>query len=273
MTTEHDNIRFEFGRNWKDFIERNLGEERINVSRRHLLDFLGLSDLAGRTFLDIGCGSGLHSVAALRSGAASVRAFDFDSESVLASEFVRSQVGRDYAWTITQGSVLDASFIASLGTFDIVYAWGVLHHTGDVWTAICNAAACVASGGLFYMALYSADAQTTISPEFWLDVKRRYVAGDRRVRRRLERWYVWEVMMQKNPLSLIIVIRRMLQYKQNRGMEMWADIRDWLGGWPMEFVWDREATAFVTALGFEQLRIATGEANTEFLFRRTIGGE
>ena len=34
------------------------------------------------------------------------------------------------AWTIETGDILNADYLAALGQFDAVYAWGVLHHTG-----------------------------------------------------------------------------------------------------------------------------------------------
>lgn len=263
-----DDIRFEFGKNWKQFIERNLRPEQIAVSRQHLLSFLALSDLRGRTFLDIGCGSGLHSLAAFHAGAERIVSFDYDPKSVEATEICRRYAGEPPTWTIQQGSVLDAGFIETLPQADIVYSWGVLHHTGDVWAAIRNAATRVPRGGLFYIALYSADVQVDPSPEFWLDVKRRYVAGSRWMRRRLELWYIWRFGMNRRVLSLPLVIKRAIEYRRNRGMSYLTDIRDWLGGWPMEFVKDADAVAFCETLGLSLVRMKTGEANTEFLFRR-----
>jgi hypothetical protein len=64
--------RFTFGRNWQNFIEKNFSEKRVDDAKQKLLDLLGLSTLAGLSFLDIGCGSGIHSLAALRAGAQAV---------------------------------------------------------------------------------------------------------------------------------------------------------------------------------------------------------
>ena len=269
MTADNTEMRFAFGDNWKDFIGSNFSVERIEISKKHMLDFMALRDLSGHDFLDIGCGSGLHSIAALTSGAARVHGFDFDHNSVAASDLVREKMGNPPNWTTEQGSVLDDAFMASLPQFQIVYSWGVLHHTGDVWHAIRNAAGRVAPGGLFYIALYSADVQIDPTPEFWLEVKRKYMAGGSFTRRRMELWYIWRFMIVRRPWRLFTLLYTMRQYKKKRGMNMMTDIRDWLGGWPMEFVYDNDAIDFVTKLGFELKNIATGEANTEFLFVRT----
>src|SRR5215469_12983370 len=162
-------IRFEFGRNWLGFVQRELTDDRIAIARNHLLSFLKKDSLAGMDFLDIGCGSGIHSAAARSAGADPVCSFDFDPNSVAATDLVRTRAGAPSNWRVTRGDVLDEQFVRSLGKWRLVYSWGVLHHTGDVWKAIGNASIAVAEGGLFYIALYSADVQP--NQEFWLRIK------------------------------------------------------------------------------------------------------
>lgn len=268
MTTSDDR-RFEFGKNWKDFIERHYSQDIVDVSKRHILGFMKRDDLKGLSIIDIGCGSGLHSMAMFQSGAASIHSFDYDPNSVAATRMVHTIAGSPATWTMQQGSVLDDAFMASLPQFDFVYSWGVLHHTGDVWKAIRLASDRVKKGGLFYIALYSADVQKDPTPEFWLEVKQKYVTSGWLKRRQMDWWYVWRFMMHKNPARIPVVLKQMRDYRKNRGMNMFTDIRDWLGGWPMEFVWDAEAVKFLEERGFKLKEIATGHANTEFLFERT----
>lgn len=82
--------RFEFGKNWHDFIEKYFSKEKVNISKDHLLEFMECDNLNGLSFLDIGCGSGLHSIAALQSGASYVHGFDYDINSVMATRFVQN---------------------------------------------------------------------------------------------------------------------------------------------------------------------------------------
>jgi SAM-dependent methyltransferase len=261
--------RFEFGRNWKKYVEKSFDPERVDVAKAHLCRFLQRIDLRGVTFLDIGCGSGLHSLAALQLGAIDVVSFDYDAKSVEATLVLHRYAGRPQHWRILQGSVLDAEFMASLPKVDVVYSWGVLHHTGNVWQAIRNAAIPLGPGGLFYIALYSADVHKDPPAEFWLTVKRKYLTASTWGKRRMEWWYIWQFQMGRRVSALPIVARRMLEYKKNRGMSYFTDIRDWLGGWPMEFCYDDDVTKFVTAtLGMDLVTMKTGEANTEFLFRK-----
>jgi 2-polyprenyl-3-methyl-5-hydroxy-6-metoxy-1,4-benzoquinol methylase len=262
--------RFEFGKNWYKFVEKSFNMAAVESSKSHMLDFLKKPNLKGLTFLDIGCGSGIHSLGALQAQADLVYSFDYDPNAEKATLYVKEHSGMINNWTITVGSVLDDTYIESLPLFDIVYSWGVLHHTGDVWHAIRNASSRVKPGGLFYIALYSADVQKDPPPEFWLKVKQKYVTSGLFTRRCMEFWYVWRFEMYKKIYYFPIFIRNTIEYKKNRGMNKWTDIRDWLGGWPMEFVYDADAIKFCHKLGFRLENIATGHANTEFLFIREM---
>ncbi len=260
--------RFEFGRNWQDFIEKHFGQERVDTSKQHLLEFLDADDLKGKTFLDIGCGSGLHSLAAFQAEATQITSFDYDPNSVNSTEVLKHYAGNPAHWSLSQGSVLDAGFMSTLEPADIVYSWGVLHHTGNVWQAVKNAAGRVKPGGQFYIALYSADVQINPSPEFWLELKQRYIASSVLGKRMIELWYIWRFSLNKRIWNLPGLIKHINGYKSTRGMSYYTDVKDWVGGWPMEFCWDADVTSRVEAMGFKQIKIATGHANTEFLFVR-----
>lgn len=262
-----DDTRYEFGENWTRFVNRNLNEERIQVAQKHLLDFMGRDDLKGLDFLDIGCGSGIHSLGAHLSGAGKIHSLDYDPNSVGATTMVREKVGNPDNWHVERGDVLDRAYIDSLGKWNFVYSWGVLHHTGDVWGAIDNAQSTVAPGGLFYVALYAEDVQT--DPEFWLRVKKEYNEAGALKRWRMEWWYVWVYIMNRRIWKLPELVRRIVRHRLTRGMSMFADIRDWLGGWPMEFTKDKDVETFLAERGFKMTKIDAGEACTEFLFERT----
>lgn len=264
-----DESRFEFGANWADFVDKHFSQERVDISRRHLLEFLGRESLEGLSFLDIGCGSGLHSLAAWQSGAQRILSFDYDPQSVATTRALHSLANAPEAWQIMQGSVLDADFMACLPQADLVYSWGVLHHTGDVWNALRHACGRVAPGGLLYIALYSADVRIDPPPEYWLDIKQRYVAAPAWRRRWMEAAYIWRFHLHKRPWRLPGLIAHARRYKKSRGMSFMTDQRDWLGGWPMEFCYDADVVRFVTDLAdFRLEKMKTGEANTEFLFAR-----
>ena len=126
------------------------------------------------TFLDIGCGSGLSIVAALRLGARSATGLDIDPASVETARAVLKDHGGDGDWSVRTASVFDISPDKD-GTYGIVHSWGVLHHTGDMWSAIRKAAALVAPNGYLALALY----RKTPLCSFWRGEKKFYARSNR----------------------------------------------------------------------------------------------
>ncbi len=93
--------RFDFGDNWTRFLEL-LDDRRIGEAEASLRDMLGIADLRDRSFLDIGCGSGLFSLAARRLGA-KVRSFDFDAQSVACARELKRRYFPDDAGLANRG--------------------------------------------------------------------------------------------------------------------------------------------------------------------------
>lgn len=260
--------RFGFGENWEEFIKKHFSRERVAIAGEHILDFLNLTSLKGQYFLDIGCGSGLHSLAALESGASRVVSFDYDQSAVNITKSLKEFAGNPSCWQVMQGSILDEGFLRSLEPADIVYSWGVLHHTGSMWHAMDNSAALMKENGLLYIALYDYDIQVNPPAEFWLDVKRRYNRSSRLHKRRMELWYIWTFMLNRRLGNLPKLLCRIAGYKRGRGMAFYTDVRDWLGGWPMEFAKRRDVAEWAEKTGLTMVRLKTGEANSEYLFKK-----
>ncbi|MCO6455466.1 MAG: class I SAM-dependent methyltransferase, partial [Pirellulaceae bacterium] len=171
--------RFEFGRNWRSFLD-SLDDRRISEAEQSLRAMLHREDLRGQTFLDVGAGSGLFSLAAARLGARRVLSFDFDPRCVECADLLRERYGRGLGeWTVELGDVLAAEYMRSLGRFDVVYSWGVLHQTGDMWRALEHVAEATAPGGLLYLSIYN--DQPWLTP-WWTFVKRLYNRGPRVLR-------------------------------------------------------------------------------------------
>lgn len=257
-------ISFSFGANWKRFVREDFGPQRLAIAQRHLLDFLGRKDLRGTCFLDVGSGSGLSSLSAYDAGADRVVSFDLDPLSVEASHALRALRGDPLNWTVVRGSILDDEFVRSLEPADIVYSWGVLHHTGQMWRALGNTARLVKPGGLLYVALYT----TTHKSPYWIRKKKQYNAAGRIGKRLMELQHflrhtvLLQLLARRNPISFI------RGYKQRRGMAYWANVRDWLGGYPYEDAKIEQVLEHGrNQLGLELIKIATGEACTEYLFQ------
>ena len=142
--------RFTFGADWSRFLSV-VNDERVDQAKTSLRQMLETETLQGKTFLDVGAGSGLFSLAARVMGA-TMRSFDYDPESVACTmQSERRYRPEDPDWQISEGSALDAEYLASLGRFDVVYSWGDLRHTGHMWDALANAAPLVRQGGKLHI--------------------------------------------------------------------------------------------------------------------------
>jgi SAM-dependent methyltransferase len=270
-TVEAPPDAFGFGRNWQRYVAEYLTPEREHIAAESLRDLLGV-DIAGRSFLDIGCGSGLFSLCAHKAGARAVVSVDVDPDSVAATRLLRERAGEPENWSVIHGSILDPDVVAQVPQSEIVYSWGVLHHTGDMWTAIRNASSLVALDGIFCIAIYNRVTEGRLDSQRWLRIKRRYNHSSRPVQIAMEwaytgYWALGELRSRQNPLRLA------REYKQSRGMALRTDLIDWLGGYPYEFATIDEIVRFCEdECGLKRVKVvplhpqATG--NNEFVFRR-----
>ena len=266
--------RFGFGSNWRRFLSL-VDEERIARAQTSLSSSLRIPSLEGRRFLDAGCGSGLFSLAATRLGA-SVVSFDYDPASVACAEELRRRfAGPGASWTIHEGSVLDATFLQSLGTFDVVYSWGVLHHTGAMWTAIDLVASRVAAGGLLVVAIYNDQGRTS---RIWRTVKTAYNRLPPFLRSLvlLPAFVVlWGPRFAIETLTLRPGAAWRRYAATSRGMSPWRDVVDWVGGLPFEVARPEEVVAFCLDRGLDLRGLTTqggGHGCNEFVFRHRAGG-
>jgi SAM-dependent methyltransferase len=240
---------FAFGHNWSDYADKILDDQIIDA-KNALHRLLGDETLAGKRFLDIGCGSGLHSLAALQLGAAEVVALDLDPESVSTTERVlRRFAPAGASYRVIQRSVFDLN-VADLGSFDVTYSWGVLHHTGDMYGALARAGAMSAPSGLFVFALY----RKTWLCRFWTIEKRWYAAASAKRQEYARRFYIWLFR-----IGLLLTGRNFAayekEYRSNRGMDFYHDVHDWMGGYPYESISDREVDDLMTSKGFQARRL------------------
>jgi SAM-dependent methyltransferase len=262
--------RFSFGKNWSDYVSESLDEERIAIAVAALQELLNLDNLRGQTFLDIGSGSGLHSLAAYRLGADEVISFDYDPDSVRTTEQLRAEAGSPPNWQVLQGSILDEAVVERYRA-SIVYSWGVLHHTGAMWQAIRNAARMVQPGGLFCIAIYNKVDRWLLGGNSvtWRKIKHYYVNSPQ-WRKTLLIWsykahfYLYKLLRErKSP-------RAAIHDYTMRGMNWHNDVVDWVGGYPFEYASVDEITAFCEKdLNMVTLKVVPkrGHVCNEFLFR------
>jgi 2-polyprenyl-3-methyl-5-hydroxy-6-metoxy-1,4-benzoquinol methylase len=256
QATEH----FGFGKNWASYSALITGDQ-IEQAEKGVTALLG-AKVEGSTFLDIGCGSGLHSLAALRLGAKEVVAIDLDSDSVQTTRHVLEKHAPGLPYRVEQLSVFDLN-PASFGQFDIVYSWGVLHHTGDLLRAIQKASSVVRGNGYLAIALYR---RVWLDWFWWLE-KSWYAHASLPAQARARSAYVifYKIALIctcRNPSSFIE------SYKNKRGMDFMHDVHDWMGGWPYEAIGRSEVEPFLAKLSF-CLRKFNGSRGK--LFGRDLG--
>lgn len=282
---------FTFGDNWRRFLE-SVDEARIAAAVGSLQRMLGDHACAGARFLDAGSGSGLFSLAACRLGA-QVRSFDVDPQSVAATQEMRRRFAPPEAdWEIGEGSLLDAAFLSGLGEFEIVYSWGVVHHTGEMWRAIELLQQRVAPGGWLWLAVYNDQGVTS---RIWTQIKRTYNVLPRWLKSPYVvivggGWAAWRLLLRAAARCAGILLRlvtlrspfrrsdpagELFRSQRSRGMHWWYDLVDWIGGWPFEVAKPEAVFEFLRDRGFELVQLKTcggGLGCNEFVFRRRQAG-
>ena len=247
------NSHFSFGENWASYAGL-IDEPAIVEAERGLVRLFGADGIRGRTFLDLGCGSGLHALAALRLGATRVDAVDIDPVSVQTAQTVLTRFAPPQGWTVTCRSILDVA-PREIEQHDIVYSWGVLHHTGAMREAIRRAALLTKTNGLFAVALY----RRTPFCSAWRAVKRWYSHASPTQQATARKIYSGlfglALKMRGRRLSDYIA-----SYKGHRGMDFHHDVHDWLGGYPYESIAPKELEAFLAEMGFDAVRSFTRTA-------------
>jgi len=259
-------FRFRFGKNWRNYIKL-LSEERLRLAMDSLKVLLDTESLNGKLFIDVGCGSGIFSLAAIRLGAKQVVSIDYDKDSVNCAQFLKERYGPFDNWTIQQGSILDSGFVDTLGTYDVVYSWGVLHHTGNMWKALENVSMLVKADGILAVSIYNDQG---LLSKFWAFVKYIYNKSPAPVQWLMGNLFfvVWALLM----LLLDMVNRRPVLARYHgvnaRGMNAYYDSIDWVGGYPFEVATPTEIFKFYKAKDYQLVKLETrsGMGCNEYVF-------
>lgn len=256
--------RFKFGKNWLDFVG-SVGEAQLLDARFALVDLLGTESLENESFLDAGCGSGIVSLAARDMGAERVHSFDYDDDSVGATRILVSESSAGAEWTVEQGSLTDEKYLAGLGQFDTVYAWGVIHHTGAMWQVAGALPSLVRPGGRLVVAIYNDQGPVS---SIWKVIKKIYVRSPSPLQFVMAGLYFTLTSGAKTVKNL--VARRGFRLNRPRGMSAWHDAVDWVGGYPFEVASREKVIDFFEARGFSAekvISVGKRQGCNQFVFR------
>ncbi len=226
-------VRFAFGENWSEF-SKNINETEVQQAVDGLKKLLPENfDTTGKSFLDIGSGSGLHSVAAAKMGFTRIACTDYDPNSVATTKRNAEKFGVQSSIVALQDDILNSEL---KGHFDVVYSWGVLHHTGEMWNAINEAARYVKEGGTFIIAIYT----KTKFCGMWKVIKKSYCNAPRFLQKFLG--YTYHFIRSFRQILNGEIFK---SYKNERGMDRFYDSIDWLGGYPYESASKKEIVEFL----------------------------
>jgi len=252
---------FDFGANWEEFSKRRVDQQRLGVACESLRSLLENESLVGKSFLDVGCGSGLFSIAAHRLGATRVVGLDLNLRCIETAQSNRNLLAPDSPIEFHVASALEPEQLQHFGSFDLVYAWGSLHHTGSMWNAIGNVSRCVGPEGILILAIYNKHVTSPV----WKGIKWLYNQVPRLVQRLMVIVLAGVIYIAK------FLVTRTNPLKKERGMDFWFDVIDWVGGYPYEYATPRQVEAFVTSASFQLRRSVPAEVPTgcnEFVFNK-----
>jgi len=252
---------FDFGSNWQEFSRQRIDVDRTMIACESLRSLSGKKTLAGMSFLDVGCGSGLFSIAAHQLGATRVVGIDVNPRCIEISKENRDRLAPRSLIEFYVASALESDQLERFGAFDLVYAWGSLHHTGSMWSAIRNVAKSVAPGGILIVAIYNKHLTSPV----WKFIKWFYNQVPRLVQRFMIVFFAGIIWIAK------FLVTRRNPLKKERGMDFWFDVIDWVGGFPYQYATRREMETFVTSCGFEMRGCIPASVPTgcnEFVFEQ-----
>ncbi|MCY4643454.1 MAG: class I SAM-dependent methyltransferase [Bacteriovoracales bacterium] len=271
---KHSTLKSGFGNNFKDYLQRSFDKTRLDQAQESLSDFLKMESFEGKTFLDIGCGAGIFSLSALNLNASFVHSFDLDEESIECSEQLRKQYDiKEERWKIERGNILDRAYVESLGSFDLVYCWGTVHHTGQMWQAIENSLKLVKKGGLIYFGIYNDADHFGLFPDgrfgssrFWAHIKRFFFHCPKIVQKTVEYAAISAIVLIYT-LSFQNPFKKIKEHGK-RGMTWRVDLKDWLIGYPYEYASPDRVINYMLSKGFtlKNIRTNTGLLTNHYLF-------
>jgi 2-polyprenyl-6-hydroxyphenyl methylase/3-demethylubiquinone-9 3-methyltransferase len=254
-----DNSSFDFGKNWKKYSDNALDSSRFEEAFTSLVQLAGEGEIAGKSFLDIGCGSGLFALSASKAGACRVTGIDVSLNSIETSLQNQQRFLPHSEINFQHKSIFDQD-IKELGKHQVVYSWGVLHHTGSMWNAFDVTMELVEDRGMLIVAIYNKHWSSPL----WKIIKRFYNISPKIVQKIMICIFCGIIAIAK-----FLVTGKNPFARKKRGMTFYYDVIDWVGGYPYEYASKNEIVNYVEAKGFKLQKFVKASVPTgcnEYVF-------
>jgi ubiquinone biosynthesis O-methyltransferase len=191
---------------WTEYIPE------YEASEKHWSLFYNPKEVKGKTVLDAGCGTGVFSIIFARNGAAKVTGIDISPGSLDTARSLKKKFGLANA-EFRQQDMLRLPFASA--SFDIVWAWGTVHHTTDPLGAIAELIRVLKPGGSLFLAIYKRTNVTWVH-----EIVRKTMI-------RTPRWS-WNSLAKAGALALSpIVFLFKKRQKSRKGEKLSELILDW----------------------------------------------
>ena len=261
--------QFDFGKNWLEFSRKAVTDENVRQAREDFAYLLKGIEIKNKWFLDIGFGQGLSLLIASGMGARAVGC-DINPKCLeaLQANALHLPAVRPESVEVVVGSILESQVVeqlraktpGSLG-YHVVHSWGVLHHTGDMWTALRTATSLVCSGGYLVVALYNRH----ITSPAWGLIKWVYNRAPLPVRKAMILFFHPVIFLAK------WAVTGRDPRIQERGMDFHFNLIDWIGGYPYESARPEEVIRRAASMGLRCVRVRPTTVPTgcnEFVFEK-----
>jgi 2-polyprenyl-3-methyl-5-hydroxy-6-metoxy-1,4-benzoquinol methylase len=142
---------------WFDDIDRRFlfGARLFSPAANPFVEMMDLANLAGKRVLEIGCGMGMHSEMLLRAGA-KLTSIDLSPTSVHAT--TKRLALRALAGDVRQMDAESLDFPDA--TFDVVWSWGVIHHSASTTRVLSQIDRVLKPGGEARIMVYALDGMS-----------------------------------------------------------------------------------------------------------------
>lgn len=182
------------------------------ASEKHWRLFYTPEEIKGKTVLDAGCGTGVFSIIFARNGAAKVTGIDISPGSLGTARSLKEKFG------LTNVEFREQDMLhlpCAAASFDIVWAWGTVHHTTDPLGAIAEFIRVLKPGGSLFLAIYK---RTNVT---WMhEIIRKTMI-------RTPRWS-WNVLAKAGAFVLTpVVLLFKRRQKSRKGEKLSELILDW----------------------------------------------